>query len=277
MKSDLPQTVLNALSSDEYIYRDGLSATTLIKPPQMRVLQKRYGEDKKNPIDNLWSVFGTAVHNVMEKNASEGVVSERHLSREMFNTVVHGTVDHYENGVISDFKVTSCFKYVKKDFEDWERQLNIYAYLLRMDGVAVNKLQIIGIFRDWSKNQALRNKDYPQQAIQTIPIKLWTEKEAKEYIQSRVEAHLEAEDLSDEELPPCTEKDRWYSGTVYAVMKGKNKRAVKLYDNLKDAEVHAEEDKAFRVEIRPGENRMCQGYCPVASKCKQWKRIQEDG
>lgn len=271
----LPQVVLNALASNEYTQRDGFSATTLIKPPQMVTLQKRYGDDPvENPVDKLWSIFGTAVHNVFEKYAEEDALVEQHYSIEVAGTTIHGTVDHYKDGVISDYKITSSWKYINKDFAEWEQQLNIYSYLMR-DKVPVEKLQIIAIFRDWSAMQALRSKDYPQSPIVVIPINHWQPEQQYEYIWERTVLHLAAEEEEDQNLPPCSDKERWYGGTTYAVMKKGGKRAVRVYDNLEEAEAHVGQEKTMHVEIRKGEHRRCQQYCPVASRCTQWRKLQD--
>ena len=271
----LPQTVLNALASDEYKVRPGYSATTLIKPPQIKALQDRYGDDEQDPISRLWSVLGTAVHNVMEKNVSENACAETYITMPWKDTTIHGTIDHYEDGVISDFKVTSAWKAVRGDYSDWEQQLNIYAYLLSQEK-PVHSLQIIGLFRDWSKMQATRSPDYPQAPVVTIPITLWEPEVQYEFIDQRVQAHEMAASLEDNALPECSDHDRWYTGTKYAVMKKGNKRAVKLHDNLDEATSHAAQDSKCYVEIREGEHKRCMEYCPVASKCQQWRRLREN-
>lgn len=272
----LPQVVLNALGSNEYIKREGYSATTLLKPPQMKVLQDRYGDDEKVPMDNLWSVLGTAVHNVLEKYAEEEARTEVNYHTDLNGVRVHGTVDHYVSGTISDFKITSAWKYLNKDFTEWEAQLNIYAYLMG-DTALVDNVQIIAIFRDWSEMQAKRSNDYPQSPIVVIPLPLWSTEEQYEFISERAHLHEAAKDRPDVGLPPCSDKERWYTGTKYAVMKKGGKRAVKLHDDLKEATEHAETDPLLYVETRLGESRRCSRYCPAASHCQQWKKEQENG
>jgi hypothetical protein len=270
----LPQVVLNALASNEYTKREGLSATTLLKPPQMRVLQERHGDDDKLPMDMVWSILGTAVHNVFEKYAEEEALTEQNYHLDISGERIHGTVDHYVNGIISDFKITSAWKYVSGDFTEWEQQLNIYAYLMS-DIHPVISLQIIAVFRDWSESQSIRAGDYPKDQIVVIPLRLWSREEQYEFISSRVRAHKAAELLEDSQLPSCSDKERWYTGTKYAVMKRGNKRAIKLYDDFDEASSHSNSESNLYIEERLGESKRCGKYCPVASKCQQWKKELE--
>ena len=266
--------MMNALSSNEYVKREGYSATTLIKPPQMKALQDRYGEDEFEIYDRVWSILGTAYHNYLERYVEDEALAEHYVTGSVDGCGIHGTVDHYVNGCISDYKLTSSWKYVGKDFSEWEQQLNTYAYLFGATH-KVDKLQIIATFRDWSAMQAMRSKDYPQKPIVVISIPLWTQEQQYEYISARVRLHEEAKGVKDIHLPPCGDKDRWYTGTKYAVMKRGGKRAVKLYDNLMEAEDRASSESKYYVDTRLGQHKRCEKYCSAASHCKQWEVLKD--
>lgn len=281
-KHKLPQVVVNALSSNEYVGGKGYSATTLLSPPQQVALESRHGRDKQDVMDAFKSMLGTAGHNVLEKYAEEDAITELRIQDIVGGEAISGQMDHYKDGTISDYKFTSVWKYVQKDFVEWEKQLNTYAYLCKhnADGpMEVEKIQVIAFFWDWSEMKALQNKDYPQQPIVVVPLKLWGDIEQYQYIKDRVDKHSSTSGLCDDELPECTDKERWYTGTKYAVMKNKNVRASRVLDTSEEAdEWLAKQDLAhkWRIEKRPGEHKKCQKYCTVASKCQQWKKIQDE-
>ena len=94
------------------------------------------------------------------------------------------------------------------------------------------------------------------------------------YVRERIELHREAKVRGDwnEDLPPCTQEDRWVRETKYAVKKEGRKTAVRVLDNEADAKVLAEEVKGF-VEIRNGEAVRCTGnFCGVSQWCKQYQK-----
>ena len=75
-------------------------------------------------------------------------------------------------------------------------------------------------------------------------------------------------------LIECSDGDKWHKEDKWALMKGKNKRATKVYDNLADAETalasfnNLSTKPAMRVDHRVGENTRCEGnFCGVAEKC----------
>ena len=65
-------------------------------------------------------------------------------------------------GKIIDYKTTSAWTTVfQSQIKEWTEQLNCYAYLYRTQGFSVDKLEIIAIYRDWSRTNALKDKNYP--------------------------------------------------------------------------------------------------------------------
>lgn len=185
---------------------------------------------------------------------------------------------------IQDYKVTSAWSLLKsKDNpngykEAWEQQLNVYAWLGRKNGYRVTKLQIIAILRDWQKSKAFEsekyNGGYPPLPIQVIDIPLWTDKEQDDYIADRIETHQQADylfNMENKEID-CTDKERWKKEDQYAVMLPKQKRAKKLFTNLKEAELYKVTVPKSFVELRKGNSMRCAQYCSVVNFCKQARK-----
>ena len=125
--------------------------------------------------------------------------------------------------------------------------------------------------RDWSANKSGEN--YPEASIVVVDIPLWTATEAEEFIRNRLNAHKEAKMVMDfgQELPPCSDKERWMSETTFAVKREGRKTAIRVLTSEQEAKEMAEKEKGY-VETRLGEPRRCAGnYCGVAEWCKQYQ------
>lgn len=279
-KHNVPATLF-ALASRNY-YSKGksdYSVTEIISPPQIQVLRRKHWEDMEQDVsDMLWSLLGSALHVVAERGQADGHTTEERLHIEIDDVVLSGAIDlqHEEDGevVITDYKFTSAWA-LRQDKPEWEAQQNIYAWLVsKVKGRPVKSVRICALIRDWSRREAAINPDYPQAPIQVIELPLWPLDKTESYVRDRIELHREAKVRGDwnEDLPPCTQEDRWVRETKYAVKKEGRKTAVRVLDNEADAKVLAEEVKGF-VEIRNGEAVRCTGnFCGVSQWCKQYQK-----
>ena len=80
----------------------------------------------------------------------------------------------------------------------------------------------------------------------------------------------QAADRGEEVL--CSDEERWYAGTTYALIKEGGKRAKKVSVNREDL---GEPDKGYVIEERKGGYRRCENFCEVAPFCQQFKSTQE--
>lgn len=266
---NLPQPLVDAVKNDSY---DGprdpksISVTTLLKPPRVTALEQIHDPDiEEDAADRIWSLMGQVVHGILERADSTGV-SERRLTMEVEGWTVSGAMDRYIDGVLQDYKVVTAYKFKDGGVPlEYEQQLNIYAELLRHHGQPVQRMQIVGILRDWSKLEARRDENYPRSQVIVRNVPMWHPEDAQRYIRERVILHQQARVT----LPLCSPEERWARPTKYAVMKEGGARAVKLYDNEADAKAHAASGKNLQVEFRPGESVRCSAYCSVAKFCEQ--------
>ena len=264
----LPDALVNAVKNDPYTGGGDISVTKLIDAPRRRTLYKKYRELVVEDVsERIWSLMGQAVHTVLERAGTNALVEER-LYADVNGWKVSGQFDrlHLADGVLQDWKVCSVYK--ASGDEGWERQLNCLRWLAHKNGMAANKLQVIAIFRDWKKSEAVRNPDYPQRNVMIIDVPLWSIEQAEGYVQARVQLHQASDQGVDVD---CTADERWYSGTSFALMKDGGKRAKKVAPS---AEELGPVPEGHYVQERPGVNRRCEGYCEVAPFCEQWKQIQ---
>jgi hypothetical protein len=173
--------------------------------------------------------------------------------------------------VIKDYKVTSAYKVLKGDVEDWTFQQNVYRYLAWCNGIEVDKLQIIALIRDWSKTDATINPDYPQVPMKVIDLPVWGLEETAQIILDKIIAIGKAKKLSDEDLPLCTDKERWAAPPIYGAFKEGNTRNSKNFDSHAELTTYilANADKGYVERITPGKSIKCESYCEVRHLCSQ--------
>lgn len=264
----LPDALVHAVRNDPYQGGGDISVTKLIDAPQKRVLSKRYRDVVVEDVsERIWSLMGQAVHTVLERAQTSAMVEKR-LYANVDGWSVSGQFDrvHLEDGVMQDWKVCSTYK--AGGDESWTRQLNVLRWLAAENGIEVHTLQVVAIFRDWKRSEALRKPEYPQQAVATITIPSWDLDAAHNYVIERVKLHRQAE-LG--EPVECTDEERWYSGTVYALMKTGGKRAIRLSPVKDDL---GPVGPGYEIVERRGGNRRCEAYCEVAPFCPQYQQIK---
>jgi len=286
-KFNLPQTFLNVIHRPTYSKgKAHISATEIINSPRIVQLKKKYWDEiEQDASEMVWSLFGSAVHNILEHGKDEHHIVEERIHLEFEGWHISGAIDLQEvepNGTItiSDYKVTGAWA-VMNEKDDWHRQLNIYAWMVeKVKKVPVGKLQIIAIIRDWSARDAATKENYPQSPVATIDIPLWTFEEREAFITKRIYEHGTAlfEMETDGEMPECTSEEMWEKKTSYAVKKDGNVRAKSVHETFEEAtaameaaQASAKKSEKFSVEVRQGERTRCKSYCQVSQFCKQYQ------
>ena len=262
------------------------SVTGLLSPPRQAALKEIHGHEIVEDVsDRTYALYGQLVHLLLERagEQSRNALNEQRLYTEVNGWKISGQTDtltlteDQRSWIISDYKFVTAYKF-KRSYsgelvmpEEYEQQLNLYAYLLRENGFKVDGLKIVAIYRDWSKLEAKRDKNYPQLGAETHDVPLWSEERAKAFMEERVRLHQAAEN----DLPECDDSERWAKPDKYALMPNANSaRARKLFDSEIDATTWAAANKmkpGFVVDHRKGANVRCENYCVVSEWCEQFK------
>ena len=285
---NLPSALLRAITSDPYTKgKSDYSVTELLQPPRIRALKiKHKDEIVEDAGDRIWSLLGQAVHSILERASDEKTaIAEKRYFAKFGSHIVSAQIDTLEldGAVLSDFKVTTSWKFLgnKPPPEDYVAQLNMQAEIMRSNGIIANELRIVGILRDWNMREARSNPDYPQFQVAVMPIPMWSRAKTIDFIMDRIQLHFAAESImrgaAEGTLPLCTKEERWATDDKYAVMKGTNKRAVKLCDSLTEAQDYISNGSGDRVETRAGESRRCSSYCHVNKWCDWYQKQQTKG
>ena len=175
--------------------------------------------------------------------------------------------------VLQDWKTAKVYEITNGVKPERELQLNVLAYLARLHGHRIDKLEAIFILRDWSKVRASKVGGPP---IVIVQIPLWSEEKALAYITERVALHRGVREGTIP-LPECSAEDRWADKDKWAVKKPGRKSAVRVLDWEAEAAVFisSKDLKNHYIERRPSESLRCQFYCSAAPVCSQWASIRE--
>lgn len=295
-KHNLPEPYFKSCLRDDHprFDWDTFSVTELMKGTKEIVLNRRYYQElEQDCVDMIWTVFGTAVHKVMEGHEGEQELAEQRISMEIPCSEygirhVSGGFDLYnaETQLITDYKTTGVYSYQMKLREgtdsDWAKQLRVYWLILAKAGFPVRDVRNTVFLKDWSKTQARRDRSYPQRPILNIDYEFngSFNSEVASYMQAdlaqKIIEILDCKDLPENQIPDCSKEERWERDECWAVMKEGRKSAVKRHDSEFEAERHlADLGKGHYIEHRLGTPVKCIDYCSCASKCSFYQRYQD--
>lgn len=291
-KFGLPEEVCKAIIKDRYANEEenpsDYSATKLIAPVQQTILTERYPDRLRvfDVSDFFWSFVGSIAHTVLEEAWHESMGSriEERLYTLVRGVMISGKLDCYKNGEIRDYKSTKVYKILKGDYSDWEKQLNIYAFLCKRNKRPVSRLQIVALILDWKEFEKARDKNYPDCPIKEIAIKMWSDQEQEDYVEYRVALLEKSKMLPDDQLPECTDKEMWCDTKDFAVIKDGAKRASRVFDTFDEALNYRREIRSKTLNTKPDEAHLydiverktertrCMRYCAASTVCHQHRK-----
>lgn len=291
---NLPMPIVKAIENSSYSPGESdITVTGLIEPVQLHALKEKHRNDlTEDASDLIYSLQGQSIHTILER-AGEALGDERYVIERRFYAEYEGwklggQIDLYDagTGLLQDYKVTSVYAVKDGVKEEYAKQLNINAELLRRNSLVVNKLEIVAILRDWSKGEYQRESakareagfdcKYPSSQVVLLEVALVDPGMVESYIVDRIIEHREAKQAAAEgkALPECSAEERWARSDQWAVMKKGQKRAMKLFNSEAAAELYLEEVGASHVETRKGESIRCESYCSAKSFCQQYKGMK---
>jgi hypothetical protein len=284
-KFGLPDTIVNVLARPTYSKgKAHISATELINSPRIVQLKRMHWDDiEEDASAMVWSLFGSAIHNILEHGKDEHHIVEERLHITFDGWGISGAIDLqevYEDGiVISDYKTTTAWA-VQNDKPEWAKQLNIYSWLVqKAKKVNVKGLRIVAIIRDWSSRDAVNREGYPQSPIVILEQPLWDFNYTEQFILDRLKKHGEAyfESETDGNIEACTADEMWEKQTTYAVIKVGGKRAKSVHSIKSEADLAlTDAGKGYEIQVRPGERTRCASYCQVSRFCSQYQKYLEE-
>ena len=275
---NLPQAFVQMAQRDEYeTANNEYRVTSLLKGIRETELERRHSHEIKRDVsDMVWLLFGTATHSILERQKEgDREIKETRLKMKMDGIVLSGQFDLYneEEERITDYKTASVWKIIYGNYEDWRRQLLIYAYMLRDAGFPVKRGRVVAFLKDHNKRDAKVKAGYPKLPVQPVDF-TFSERDFQEievWLKEKVAEVKRARELPDDRLPLCTQEERFNSGDKYAVIKKGRKTALRVLDSKEEAEQWMASNGGDSIEIRPGEDKKCQDYCAAKEFCSYYK------
>jgi len=281
-KHNIPQPLVNLAEKRHYTRgRSDISVTQIIDAPRIAVLRERHeGEVVEDVVDGLWALVGTMFHKIAEEGADAQHLAEQRLFKRIEGWSVSGGIDiqMLADGkvMIADWKFTSAWAVQNWEKNKWKDQLDTYAYLVRsVKGWDVVGAEVWAFVRNWSRHDAARDPDYPQAQVHRVTIPLRTPDEAEAYVHERVRAHQLADATYSlgEELPECSDEDRWARGGRWFAKKPANKRPSFWGADKAEVEKKVDGRDGYVIEQEPHEYIRCKdNFCGVAQFCTQWQK-----
>lgn len=275
---NLPESFVKMAESDYQYKSKQYSVTSLLKGIRETILERRYhNEIEQDVSDMIWLLFGTAVHSILDhQEEGEDEFKEEYLIIDIGDYKLSGRFDLYnaKTKTVTDYKTCSVWKMIYGDFEDWRKQLLLYAYMLRQIGLPVSQGEVVAILKDHSKGQAKVKKNYPELPVKKVTFN-FTDIDYEEtdlWIKEKFNEIALAEQMPDDELPICTLEQRFNDGDKFAVMKKGRKTALRVLDSMEKAEQWMEKNsKGDFIETRKGEDKKCKDYCRVNKFCSYYQ------
>ena len=288
-KLNLPKQLVDLIRSDYQPKEHQYSCTTILKPTRQVILERRHNDEIEQDVSEMiWCIFGILAHSVIENSQEDvGQFKEEKLKvdlgkycKKLEGYYLSGRSDMIDllDKCITDWKTASCWKVIYKDFEDWRKEMLIYAWAVKDMGFEIDKAQAIAFLKDHNKTKAKVDSSYPQLPVWVEKFK-FTDKDFKdieEFIKNRFLELKKYEDVPDEELPMCSMEERWNDGNKYIVIKKGNKRAKKIHETLEEAQKHLdnlEKDypNVYEIQERLGEDKKCLEYCSCCKFCPYYQ------
>ena len=271
-KAGLPEAFVKAAERNERpMAENEIRVTSLLGGARAAILFRRhYDEIEVDASEMLWSIFGTATHKILEQTEeADDEFREERLKIKISNSYLTGKSDVYQGGMLIDWKTTSVYKFIYKDFDDWKKQLQMYGLLWHSYGFDVKGGKIVAMLKDHKKSEARRNGSYPQLPVQSVEW-VFTQKDfdfIRTWAEERIKIIEALKDVPDEDLPLCTPEERWNAGDKYAVMKRGKKRAERVLNTMEEANQYMAAKGGDYIEKRTGEDKKCLDYCMARAFC----------
>ena len=246
--------------------------TELLNDPHYILLNRKYKNIDEDANDMLNRLFGTALHEYLEKFRPSNCINELSISFPIGKFTIKGRLDLWdiENSTIIDYKSTTVSQVMKADFEEHRDQALIYAYgILYKFGLKTKYIKIHEIMKDWSKMKFINSKDYPQSAIYTY---IYQIKDSDyDYIYDYIKRKLNAVTEDAELYKDCELENKWFTGDKYAVYKKVgDKKAAAVLDSEQEAHdfITNKCGGSGEIQYRKGECLKCKYYCKFREVCK---------
>lgn len=316
-----------AVQKNAHEHMGDRSMTEILSPVRIYQLKKRHWDNLVEDVsERIWSLLGDAGHVILERASTSDAITEQRFNVQLAGYDLSVCPDRveklpidrcraywnaelqegyeYSNGcfhypvgtqlyALRDFKISQVYArnmLIKEGKGEWRWQVNGYAWALRQAGFPIVEASIEILMKDWDWMEAniKKTRDYPPYQAESIPIELYNDDEVKSFLTARITDHMAVDAVPDDDLPFCTEEERWATRDRYAVKKVGNDKAMsggaylatpgEAEEFINQAITKAYQKKKpehltkadFEMEFRKGESKRCERYCPCKQFCNQY-------
>ena len=201
--------------------------------------------------------------------------SERKIVVNNVEYTISGKFDKVIDGRLFDTKTTSVWSYIKntKD-EDYGLQGAIYKWL-NPEKIVSDHIYIQFVFTDWQRMMAKTTPNYPPIRVIEHPVLMPSNDEIETFIYNKISEISRFWEKSEDEIPPCNDKELWRSEPSYKFYLDPEKakdpaaRSSKNSDTMADAVAYqASKGGKGIIVTKLGEPKACE-YCSAFDICKQ--------
>ncbi len=238
---------------------DRLTASEFNDPLKIMVLKRKLKKDiallPANPDENLESLFGSAIHEILDRQDKDKpqIETEQRLHTWIDDVMVSGKFDRVdlENNILLDYKSTGLWVHLfDLNGEKHIEQLSIYRYLYYVNHKhLLDKALVIRFIRDYKGMLKMtgsyckkHNLTPPDRGVVAVPVELMSIKKTLGYMQDKIKDFKRLMSMSVMEVQDniqCDDEDMWRKVTGVRVIKETRQR--------------------------------CEKYCKVAPFCKQYQ------
>ena len=273
---NLPWPIVESMEQAAEAYSPGdsdITVTQLVDSPRIRILLDRYGKELEvDVVDRIFAFQGQLIHEILSNLPDkEGRLKETRFYATVAGKKLGGQIDLFDAGQLIDFKYTFTHALKEGVKPGWVAQVNLYRYLLEVNGVApVTEQKICSIYRDWTPTMSLRPSvpDLPGE-FHEVPI--WSKRETERYIKNRLEAHYPVNGF----VPDCSLEERWQKEDWALIKPGANRAYRALESEQEALEELKKAPGGYKVVHRLKPPIRCERCCSVSGYCTQYKAMKE--
>lgn len=212
--------------------------------------------------------------------------SEKKMLFTVEGKTISGTADKYDpknGGVITDYKFLKTYGAMSPDtLKKYKKQLNLYGFGLRENGIEASRGKLIFVLKDWSRGMVGKKKDYPQTPVIVHDFPLLEQENLRPWVTKLVKDHIAAD---NGEVRECTDEEMWKREDVFKVKKVGGKNALPGAANFTTlqeardwiASVDGKYDPSeLDIEEIPGSRARCEDYCAVSHVCPQYQSFLKE-
>ena len=217
-------------------------------------------------------LFEYEVNPVTPTEGKIPVYIQKRYNEPFMGRVLSGSPDMIMNRRLFDYKSTSVFLFQKKTAADYLWQLTTYRYLAR-DYIDDDTATIQFILKDWSRNRAAKDPEYPQTPCPTLLVRVGSAEDCKQRLMERVSEIDRLMSVDQSELPLCNDAELWLDPPKFAYYSNPHAladaRATRVFDTMFEATTfQGTKNGAGKIVTRKGEPKACD-YCKAATICQQ--------